>query len=447
MRSRPTTLPLAALAALALLPALAGAAAAQTEPSWKDRAVRPVPKDDATAKEREQRAREDAHDREAHERDVHGRPAPRAPTPTASRGEPGAFDKLVDFFLATEGGPKRSWGVVPLVVADSNAGFGGGIQFVHQDLFERSIGAEVFAIYTSNTFSEVQLRLSGPPVFSFDWRSYTRYRNRPRLFFFGIGNETDEDGKLSLGVEDTLVEVQLGYAITPQIFLFAIGEFSNVNAGDGEHDPDEEAPVSSQFSSQTLTGFRDDGLTNGVGAAFVMDFRDDAIDPTRGARLELRAMYHGPEIGSSPYRYGSYVADTAIYIPIFPPWRLVLAAGARFEAVDASTNSVPFYELPSLGGGRSLRGFLEGRFRDRNSLLFQGELRFPIWRMVRGAFFVDAGRVYSDFKDPPSPFFKNLHVDAGVGIRLVIQPDIFTRLDFALSEEEFTFALEFGHAF
>ena len=35
------------------------------------------------------------------------------------------------------------------------------------------------------------------------------------------------------------------------------------------------------------------------------DFRDDLLSPTRGGKVELRSIYHGPELGDSPYRYGS----------------------------------------------------------------------------------------------------------------------------------------------
>lgn len=408
----------------------AGEAAAQSDASWKDRGGPP-----AAMREAE------------HEEKVEAEKAREPKTSTATAEERGSFGKLVDFFFGDENGPKRSWGFVPLVVAESNAGFGGGIQFVENDLFDTRIGLEIFGIYTSNEFFEGQIRLTGPPIYAVDWRTFTRYRNRPRLFFYGIGNDTKSRDKMSLALEDTFVELRAGLVITRNLFFFGIGEFSNVNAKDGLHEPSEAPPVSSRFDSQTLVGFRDHAYTNGLGAALVLDFRDDVVDPSKGARLELRATYHGPEIGDSPYRFGFYTADAAVYIPIYEPWKLLFAVGARYETVDASLDSVPFYALPQLGGTRSLRGYFEGRFRDRNSVLFQGEVRFPIWRMIRGAVFVDAGRVYSDFTKPPSPFFEDFHIDVGAGIRLVIQPDIFTRLDFAISGEEFTFALEFGNAF
>ena len=52
-------------------------------------------------------------------------------------------------------------------------------------------------------------------------------------------------------------------------------------------------------------------------------------------------------------------------------------AGSRRQCSPA-TRAIPFFMLPALGGGSSLRGFSSWRFRDRNSLLMQGD-----WRVHR----------------------------------------------------------------
>lgn len=405
--------------------ALAAPAAAQSETGWKDRA-------DPTSK---------------------ASPPPSPPVeevtpkpPTGTAEPKGKFAKVVDFFFGdTEGGEKRTWGFVPLVVADSNAGFGAGIQLVENNLLNQKVAAELFTYYTTNEFFEGQVKLTGPPIALFDWRVVGRYRSRPRLYFFGVGNETRRSGRLSMWLEDTLAEVRAGIVLAPQTFLFAVGEFSNVNIFDGlGHDVPR---LSTRFNEDTLPGFGTESYTNGLGGSLVVDLRDDPLNPTEGGRLEARSLYHGPMLGDSPYRYGTYALDIAGYYPVIESWKVILAAGLRYELVDASYGRVPFYALPTLGGSRSLRGFLEGRFRDRNSILFQSEVRFPIWRVISGALFADVGRVWAEVDDPPSDFFRELHVNGGVGIRLIIQPDIFTRLDFAISSEDFTFALEFGNAF
>src|SRR6185503_9926033 len=106
------------------------------------------------------------------------------PEPTTGTAKPGKFGQVVDFFFGnTDGSDKRTWGFVPLVVADSNAGFGGEIQLVENDVLSTKLAAEVFTYYTTNEFFEGQLKLTGPPIALFDWRLVGRYRSRPRLYF------------------------------------------------------------------------------------------------------------------------------------------------------------------------------------------------------------------------------------------------------------------------
>ena len=105
-----------------------------------------------------------------------------------------------------------------------------------------------------------------------------------------------------------------------------------------------------------LVGFGTRSYTNGLGGSLIVDLRDDTLNPTQGGRLEARAMYHGPELGDGPYRFGTYVVDVAGYYPLIESWRVILAGALRGEVVDAGYGSVPFYALPTLGGSRSLLG-------------------------------------------------------------------------------------------
>ncbi len=57
-------------------------------------------------------------------------------------------------------------------------------------------------------------------------------------------------------------------------------------------------------------------------------------------------------------------------------------------------DTVPFFLLPSLGSGSTLRGYGSWRFRDRHSLLMSGEFRWIPNRMgLDMAIFYDTGKV------------------------------------------------------
>jgi hypothetical protein len=82
--------------------------------------------------------------------------------------------------------------------------------------------------------------------------------------------------------------------------------------------------------------------------------------------------------------------------------------------VDDS-DTVPFFLLPSLGSGRTLRAYQTGRFRDRHSVLTSAELRWiPNRYALDMALFYDAGKVTNQREDLD---FENLTHDWGIGVR------------------------------
>ena len=111
------------------------------------------------------------------------------------------------------------------------------------------------------------------------------------------------------------------------------------------------------------------------------------------------------------------------------------------------TNRPPPSYGSELGGFDRMRAYPSGRFRDKSAVYYAAELRLipdyqplhdlPIikyfqidwWQVVP---FVEAGRVGPDYNS--DLFFKDLKVDAGIGLRLMAFRAV-VRLDWAVSEE------------
>ena len=78
-------------------------------------------------------------------------------------------------------------------------------------------------------------------------------------------------------------------------------------------------------------------------------------------------------------------------------------------------DQVPYFLLPSLGSGSTLRGYSSWRFRDREAVLVSGELRWIVSRLALDmAVFYDTGIV--------APRLDTIRLDAfvnnyGVGAR------------------------------
>jgi len=87
----------------------------------------------------------------------------------------------------------------------------------------------------------------------------------------------------------------------------------------------------------------------------------------------------------------------------------------RLQSTLGDSDQVPYFLLPSLGSGSTLRGYRSWRFRDRHGLLAQGEWRWIPNRMALDmAFFYDAGMVAPRLDAVALDRFVH---DFGVGIR------------------------------
>ena len=76
---------------------------------------------------------------------------------------------------------------------------------------------------------------------------------------------------------------------------------------------------------------------------------------------------------------------------------------------------VPYFLLPSLGSGSTLRGYSSWRFRDRHSLLLSAEWRWIPNRLgLDMAIFYDAGIVTNRFRELTLDGMKS---DVGIGVR------------------------------
>ena len=138
----------------------------------------------------------------------------------------------------------------------------------------------------------------------------------------------------------------------------------------------------------------------------------------------------------------------------------VWAASYRMGIAGAFGNSLQPFDRFTAGGATTVRGFeqdslgpvdpdYETVIGGEGLVLFNQELRFPIYRWFQGVTFYDAGNVFlyaSDFR----PF--NLRHSAGAGLRLVL-PFGLLRFDYAWvldrqpGEEASRFWFNFNHAF
>ena len=115
----------------------------------------------------------------------------------------------------------------------------------------------------------------------------------------------------------------------------------------------------------------------------------------------------------------------------------VLAFRGRVQTVLNDNDVVPFYLLPSLGSGGTLRAYATDRYRDRHSLLASAEWRWiPNRNFFDMSVFVDAGKVTRDRADLD---FRGLRTNWGIGARFHGLDLTALRVELAKGQEGWAF--------
>ena len=117
----------------------------------------------------------------------------------------------------------------------------------------------------------------------------------------------------------------------------------------------------------------------------------------RGAAGLYEVALHHYADRDDTYSFDRLDAEVVQHIPILRENWVVSLRGLLQTTLD-DDDQVPYFLLPSLGSGSTLRGYSSWRFRDRHSLLLSGEWRWIPNRLALDmALFYDAGMVAAAF--------------------------------------------------
>ena len=148
-----------------------------------------------------------------------------------------------------------------------------------------------------------------------------------------------------------------------------------------------------------------------IGSAGI-DWRPAAGYARRGGLYQI--TYHNFADRSETYSFDRIDGEIVQHLPILRENWVVSLHGLVQTTLD-DDDVVPYFLLPSLGSGSTLRAYPSWRFRDRHSLLMSGEFRWIPSRMgIDMALFYDLGKVTSRWDDLSLTGLKS---SAGIGIR------------------------------
>lgn len=167
---------------------------------------------------------------------------------------------------------------------------------------------------------------------------------------------------------------------------------------------------------------------SGLGLVVNIDTRDNIFQPQRGSYHQISWMTFQHYVGSN-FIFNQYELDFRKYFRIYKNHVLALQTWWSF-----TSGNPPFQHLSLLGGSDLMRGYFEGRYRDRLGMAHQAEYRLPIYRNLGMVVFGSSGQV----ADSASTYsLSRMRYGGGIGFRYRLSEEgLNIRLDLAYGDQK-----------
>lgn len=307
-------------------------------------------------------------------------------------------------------------------------GFAGGVGF--REPFRDDGALNVFGGFSVGTFARAQADLA-LPTFGSGRARFTvsgSYIDAPDVRHFGVGNFSRRENGTRFGYTPKSAGGRFDFAGSRYFTIGGGIHYLAIDTSTGRTAPS----IEERFTPLNTPGLgvSDFRYVNSTAHA-TFDWRKKPGYSGRGGLYRVQ-LDDFREREHDAYSFRSLEAEVRQLIPILRAnW--VVSLGALVTTTDISgTDTVPFFMLPSLGGGSTLQGYPDFRFRDRHRLLMTAELRWTPARFMDMAVFYGAGKVASRREDLD---FEDLKNSYGIGMRLVGPRGYMARLEVAHSRE------------
>ncbi len=270
--------------------------------------------------------------------------------------------------------------------------------------------ADVKGLYSVKNYKlfEVSTDSWGHADRRLDLHARAGWRDATQVAFYGIGMATPED-QSNFGMKQAYLAGSADVRPVPWTVFRAGMAYEDFTLESGAGSSPSIEQVHSPASAPGLGASPTYVHLTGSGG---IDTRPSPGYARRGGLYEV--TYHNYADRDDTHSFDRMDAEVVQHIPILRENWVISLHGLLQTTLD-DTDTVPYFLMPSLGSGSTLRGFSSARFRDRHSLLMSGEFRWIPSRLALDmALFYDTGKVTPQFRDIS---WKGLASDVGIGVR------------------------------
>jgi hypothetical protein len=312
--------------------------------------------------------------------------------------------------------------------------FGGG----YRRFYARNAVWNIRALYSIKNYKQFEVGTRTPWHANGRWTVTTRagWLDAPHVSYFGEGM-VDDAIKTNFRVTASYAEATV--EARPTRWTRLLGEVAyedyTTKPGSGS------TPSIDTIYPPSLAPLDDPAFLR-TQATAAIDWRPSALYARKGG-------YYGVTVASyadrdKTYSFSRMDGELIQHIPLLrETW--VISLRGRVESVLDDDDAVPFFLLPQLGSGRTLRAYETGRFRDRHSILTTAEFRWiPNRTGLDLALFYDAGKVTARRSDLD---FDSLKSDWGIGARFHGPTTTILRIEAARGSEGWRLVFSTSAAF
>ncbi len=375
-----------------------------------------------------------------------------------------------------------TYGVYPTASYTTDFGFNLGARFVHYDLLGKQERIKLLANFGGRYQQAYGVELRSGQRFGdrVNATVQTVYEKRPDERFFGIGNANMLDAVPSMLIDPSLADTAISSRFREDWFrtivrvesrlagpfrvrvssALAYREFADFKAPEADDDAEDIAEyklgIEQRFDTRKLVGY-DRGVDNFyVEAELIYDTRRPSTKyaPRVLDSAGWYASIHGGRavgVSGDPTSFYRYGGEVQTYIDLYEGNRTLTLRGLvdAMAGGDGRTDqTISFIDLPRLGGVEYLRGYPEGRFRDKAIALGTAEYTWDLGNFFAAYVFADVGRALPSLADIAEGSASDWHLGFGGGVQVHTNSSFLMRGQLALSREGSAFVeLVFSPAF
>ena len=320
---------------------------------------------------------------------------------------------------------KSSFVILPVLSSAPETGLevgGAGLYSFYTDTANRNTRvSNIFGYATITTKGQNRLSLSTSywtPQNKYHFTAGISYINFP-FDFYGIGNNTFKANKDRIGQKRLKVNLAAEKKVADNFYIGLVAGGYHYDFTDGQ--------PNSVFYTDPRVQFRRGGTNIYIGPSLIFDSRNNNTYTTSGALITSSFEITKGLFGLN-YNGGLFNIEYTQFFSLSK--KLVLGIDIQDQTLTGSQS--PFFMMPTLGNDEIMRGYYNGRYRDRNLTVGQTELRYRLSDRIGIVGFVGTGEVFNK-----SFSFSELKPNYGGGLRYFfdIEKGLSIRADYGIGQK------------